>query len=214
MIKKVVLLLVVLLTLALVTAELLAPTIIEHYAKKQIAEIGVDEVEVEITSSRPHLLKILTNDLEGTGIVHNFSSVLNFQQIEVQFSNMGLHGGDLEFTGFVSEAELSRYLKTQWDENVDVALTDGMINITIPVNLIFVQIEASFNGNFQVEPNNKVVFVIENVNMNLPGLHDEATDFFLNNYKLDFSLGNIPYVEINSIEVKEGYLVIVGLIDQ
>lgn len=211
--KKIALILLIVSVLLLTVAELLSPTVILYYAKQQITEMGVDEVEIELTSTRPHLLKALTNNLEGKGTIYDFNSVLNFERLDVRFSNMGLKGGDLDFTALISEAELSRYLKDQWDENIGVALTEGNVSISIPVNLIFVKIEATFNGKFQVETDNRISFVVENVNMNLPGFEQQATDFFLNNYKLDFSLGSIPYTEITDIQIKEGYLYLYGEID-
>lgn len=211
MLKKIVLIVAMVLIVIIVGVELYSPRVIKEFVGRELEDIGVTDFEMQLTSKRPYLFSLLRNDLSGQIVVDEYNSVITFQRIEAQFTEYGLEPGEISFRGMVSENEVNKLIKSQWGQELDIVLSKGYASITMPVNLYFVQLDASIKGVFNVKDNNEVVFDIKSVDISVPGFEKNVEEFLVEQgFRL--ALEHIPNIHFQKIEIEEGYLIIYGII--
>ncbi len=212
--KKILIGFLIVVLLIFVGTEIATPFIIKSFANRQIEAMGIEEMNIELTSPRPHLLRVFTTGISGKGTMLNFQSTVNFHSIEVFFNDFTLEGGEITFKGLISEQELNNQLRSQWDPNMTIVLSEGVAGITLPLNIPLVQLQAQLLGEFALKPNNKVVYEISSVELNLPGFDHLTGNILTTRYELDLPLDNLPNIAIKDITILEGFVLSEGIIVQ
>lgn len=201
-----------LLGMALIGAELYTPRLANDFVGREIQSLGITEFEMELTSKRPYLLRLIKNDLSGIIRVEGYKHEITFDKIEAQFTRFGLKPGHISFTGLVSEAELNNFVKDNWGQELNIVLTkEGYAFLAMPVNLYFITVDANIKGVFKVKDNNEIVYEIKSIGINVAGF-ERAVEQIVANRGFRLSLNNLPKVQINDIQVEEGFLIIYGII--
>ncbi|SES80678.1 hypothetical protein [Anaerobranca gottschalkii] len=211
MYKKIFLSLIILCLLLLVVLEIATPYLLDLYTGKELGKVGVEDYQIIITSPRPFILSLLKGELTGNIVIEEYNAGLTFEKLFITFSDLGLNSGDFRFSGIVSEEELNYYIKNNWGSELNIILSEGQGSISLPVNLFFITLEASIKGFFEVKANNEVFFEVQEVIINLPGFEQQVIDF-LKGYEFRLDFGQLTSIQIENIDVKEGYLNITGKI--
>ncbi|SHK05770.1 hypothetical protein SAMN02745227_01407 [Anaerobranca californiensis DSM 14826] len=211
MLKKIFLAILILCLLLLFLLEIAIPHLIRFYIREELAKIGIEDFQMSITSPRPYIFSFLKGNLTGNIVIEQYSTDLTFERLMITFSNLGFNSGDFSFSGIISEQELDYYIKNNWGKELDIVLSEGQGSISLPINLIFMTLEASIKGVFQVKANNEVVFEVQGVIINLPGFEQQVIEL-LKGYEFRLDFGQITNIQIENIDIKEGYLNVSGKI--
>jgi hypothetical protein len=209
MFKKLVLGIIILSLLSLVLLEIVTPYLIDFYTGKELEELAIEDFLMTITSPRPHILSLIKGNLKGNIVIEEYYNELTFEKLFITFSDLGLNSGDFRFSGIVREEELNYYIKNHWGQELNIVLSEGQGSISLPVNLFFITLEASIKGIFEVKANNEVFFEVQEVIINLPGFEQQVIDF-LKGYEFSLDFGQLTSIQIENIDIKEGYLNITG----
>lgn len=211
MFKRIILGIIILSLLLVTLLEIAIPYFIKVYTAEELAKIGIEDFQMSITSPRPHIFSFLRGNLTGNIVIEQYSTALTFERLMITFSNLGFNSGDFSFSGIISEQELDYYIKNNWGKELDIVLSEGQGSISLPINLIFMTLEASIKGVFQVKANNEVVFEVQGVIINLPGFEQQVIEL-LKGYEFRLDFGQITNIQIENIDIKEGYLNVSGKI--